>query len=99
MADELRNLHGIWASFEGMIFEMPNARMGDLAWRMRYTRPVDPKDAMHCASIIEAYMQLVAVDPQAVRNGKIKRIRQAMKLKPHVFESTPLSDTATERKP
>lgn len=96
MAEELRNLHGIWASFEGMVFEMPNAKMGDLAWRMRYTRPVDPKDAMHCASIIEAYMQLVAVDPQTVRNGKIKRIRQAMKLKPHVFESTPQSDASAE---
>lgn len=95
MADVLRNLHGIWASFEGMIFEMPNARMGDLAWRMRYQRPVDPKDAMHCASIIESYMQLVAVDPQTVRNGKIKRIRQAMKLKPHVF-ATPQSDASAE---
>lgn len=86
MADAVRNLHGIWASFEGMVFEMPNARMGELAWRMRYQRPVDPKDAMHCASIIESYMQLVAVDPQTVRNGKIKRIREVMKL-PDTFAS------------
>lgn len=97
MADEVRNLHGIWAAFEGMVFEMPNARMGDLAWRMRYQRPVDPKDAMHCASIIQSYMKLVAVDPQSVRNGKIKRIRQAMKLTPHIFEKTPQSDAGAKR--
>ncbi len=97
MSDGVRNLHGIWASFDGMIFEIPNERMGDLAWRMRYTRPVDPKDAMHCASIIEAYMQLVAVDCQTVRNGKIKRIREAMKLTPHVFEKDSTRTSATEQ--
>jgi hypothetical protein len=76
---DVRVLHNRWAAFDGMVWDLPNDAMGELAWRLRYQRPTDPKDAMAASSIIESYMQLVRVNTVKDRNHNVAHIRKALR--------------------
>lgn len=79
MSDEKMIVGNKFAHFDGMVWPLPAVREDDVSWKLRYMpQTLTRADELYCASIIEAYSQMI-FDPIKKRQGVIKKIRKALK--------------------
>lgn len=62
----------LYTHFDGMAWPLP----GETSWRLRYNQP-SRSDALHAASIVEAYHELIRC-PEKKRRKVIRELRAAL---------------------
>lgn len=66
-----------YASFDGMCWPVPNQRVRDIGWRMRYSNsPLSQEDMLVAASVIAAYAELINCG-RAKRESVVAGIRDS----------------------
>jgi hypothetical protein len=69
--------HRSYATFDGMVWNLPGEYMSDVEWALRYGQPTK-QQLLYAAGVIEAYRQMVA-DPEEKRRKVIRALRSAQR--------------------
>jgi hypothetical protein len=66
-----------WATFDEMVWPIPDKNAGDLEWHLRYATEWTLSDRLAAASIVSAYRALVP-SPRRKRDYVIAKLREAL---------------------